>query len=208
MKAVHVISDSDAPVMLGAGLYLVKAYLTAWKIVMEQKGGVGCSCGLRIWPSRKMRGPFRTRPAPSRAKSFLFKEISMQKKLLVFLVLLLILPVACMARDFDGFRADVPPGWEVMEEKGAMVGFASPDREAIVTVTVASAQDVDPAAFAAEMARGLGGSDIMEKDGVYSFAFGDNGVTVVHVAGTDLRVISIIGGHPALEGLIDSIEWR
>lgn len=74
MKAVHVISDSDAPVMLGAGLYLVKAYLTAWKIVMEQKGGVGCSCGLRIWPSRKMRGPFRTRPAPSRAKSFLFKR--------------------------------------------------------------------------------------------------------------------------------------
>ena len=97
---------------------------------------------------------------------------------------------------------------EVMEEKGAMVGFASPDREAIVTVTVASAQDVDPAAFAAEMARGLGGSGIMEEDGVYSFAFGDNGVTVVHVAGTDLRVISIIGGHPALEGLIDSIEWR
>ena len=123
-------------------------------------------------------------------------------------VLLLILPVASMARDFDGFRADVPPGWEVMEEKGAMVGFVSPDREAIVTVTVASAQDVDPAAFAAEMARGLGGSDIMEEDGVYSFAFGDNGVTVVHVAGTDLRVISIIGGHPALEGLIDSIEWR
>ncbi len=128
MKAIHVISDSDAPVMLGAGLYLVKAYLTAWKIVMEQKG--------------------------------------------------------------------------------AMVGFVSPDREAIVTVTVASAQDVDPAAFAAEMAQGLGGSDIMEEDGVYSFAFGDNGVTVVHVAGTDLRVISIIGGHPALEGLIDSIEWR
>ena len=48
----------------------------------------------------------------------------------------------------------------------------------------------------------------MEEDGVYSFAFGDNGVTVAHVAGTDLRVISIIGGHPALEGLIDSIEGR
>ena len=152
--------------------------------------------------------PFPDKASSVRAKSFLFKEISMQKKLLVFLVLLLILPVASMARDFDGFRADVPPGWEVMEEKGAMVGFVSPDREAIVTVTVASAQYVDPASFAAEMAQGLGGSDIMEEDGVYSFAFGDNGVTVVHVAGTDLRVISIIGGHPALEGLIDSIEWR
>ena len=101
--------------------------------------------------------PFPDKAGSVRAKSFLFKEISMQKKLLVFLVLLLILPVACMARDFDGFRADVPPGWEVMEEKGAMVGFVSPDREAIVTVTVASAQDVDPAAFAAEMAQGLGG---------------------------------------------------
>ncbi len=102
--------------------------------------------------------PFPDKAGSVRAKSFLFKEISMQKKLLVFLVLLLILPVACMARDFDGFRADVPPGWEVMEEKGAMVGFVSPDREAIVTVTVASAQDVDPAAFAAEMAQGLGGA--------------------------------------------------
>jgi hypothetical protein len=102
--------------------------------------------------------PFPDKPGSIWAKSFLFKVISMQKKLLVFLVLLLILPVACMARDFDGFRADVPPGWEVIEEKDAMVGFVSPDREAIVTVTVASAQDVDPAAFAAEMAQGLGGA--------------------------------------------------
>ena len=39
MKAIHVISDSDAPVMLGAGLCLVKAYLTAWKIVWN--GGAG-----------------------------------------------------------------------------------------------------------------------------------------------------------------------
>lgn len=39
MEAIHVISDSDAPVMLGAGLYLVKAYLTAWEIVMEQGAG-------------------------------------------------------------------------------------------------------------------------------------------------------------------------
>ena len=52
--------------------------------------------------------PFPDKAGSVRAKSFLFKEISMQKKLLVFLVLLLILPVASMARDFDGFRADVP----------------------------------------------------------------------------------------------------
>ena len=48
----------------------------------------------------------------------------------------------------------------------------------------------------------------MEEDGVYSFAFGDNGVTVVHVAGADLRVISIMEDIPPLEGLMDSIEWR
>ena len=76
----------------------------------------------------------------------------MQKKLLVCIMLLLFLPVLSIARDFNGFSAEVPPGWKVMEEKEAMVGFVSPDREAIVTVTVASAQDVDPAAFAAEMA--------------------------------------------------------
>ena len=70
-------------------------------------------------------------------------------------------------------------------------------------MTVASAQDV-PACCRDK----AWGSDIMEEDGVYSFAFGDNGVTVVHVAGADLRVISIIGGHPALEGLMDSIEWH
>lgn len=132
----------------------------------------------------------------------------MQKKLLVCVMLLLFLPVLSMARDFNGFSAEVPPGWEVMEEKDAMVGFVSPDREAIVTVTVASAQDVDPAAFAAEMAQGLGGSDLVEEGGVYSFTFGDDGVAVVHVAGADLRVISIMGGHAALESLIDSIKWH
>ncbi|WP_301967447.1 hypothetical protein [uncultured Desulfovibrio sp.] len=132
----------------------------------------------------------------------------MQKKLLVFVVLLLFLPVVSMARDFNGFSADVPPGWEVIEDKGAMVGFVSPDRAAVVTVTVASARDVDPAAFAAEMAQGLGGSELVEEGGVYSFTFGNDGVAVVHVAGTDLRVISITGGHPALESLIGSIEWR
>lgn len=132
----------------------------------------------------------------------------MQKKLLVFVVLLLSLPVVSIARDFNGFSADVPPGWEVIEEKGTMVGFVSPDRAAVVTVTVASGQDVDPAAFAAEMAQGLGGSELAEEGGVYSFTFGNDGVAVVHVAGTDLRVISITGGHPALERLIGSIEWR
>lgn len=113
----------------------------------------------------------------------------MQKKLLVFVVLLLFLPVVSMARDFNGFSADVPPGWDVSEDKDAMVGFVSPDRAAVVTVTVASAQDVDPAAFAAEMAQGLGGSEPVEEGGVYSFTFGNDGVAVVHVAGTDLRVI-------------------
>lgn len=132
----------------------------------------------------------------------------MQKKLLVCVMLLLFLPVLSIARDFNGFSAEVPPGWEVMEEKDAMVGFVSPDRDAVVTVTVASAQDVDPAAFAAEMAQGLGGSDLVEEGGVYSFTFGDDGVAVVHVAGADLRVISIMGGHAALESLIDSIKWH
>ena len=39
MKAIHVISDSDAPVMLGAGLYLVKAYLPVWHIVTRRGAG-------------------------------------------------------------------------------------------------------------------------------------------------------------------------
>ena len=125
MKAIHVISDSDAPVMLGAGLYLVKAYLTAWKIVMEQKGRVGCSCRAAHMAIPEDAWPFPDKAGSVRAvKSFLFKEISMQKKLLVFLVLLLILPVACMARDFDGFRAPMcAPGWggSPRSERVAMV---------------------------------------------------------------------------------------
>lgn len=208
MEAVYVVFDSDAPVMLGAGPYLVKAYLTAWKVVVEQEGRIGCSCRLRIWPSRKMCGLFRTRLALYRAKSLSFKEMSMQIKLLVFVVLLLVLPMACMAGEFNGFSAEVPPGWEVVGEKDAVVGFVSPDREAVVTVTVASAQGVDPAAFAAEMAQGLGGSELVEEDGVYSFAFGENGVAVVHAVDADLRVITIMGEHAALEGLIDSVEWH
>ena len=70
--------------------------------------------------------PFPDKAGSVREKSFLFKEISMQKKLLVFLVLLLILPVVCMARDFDGFRADVPPGWEVMVERAPWWGSYRP----------------------------------------------------------------------------------
>lgn len=98
----------------------------------------------------------------------------MQKTLRALVALLLFLPVAGMARDFNGFRADVPPGWEVIGEKDAVVGFVSPGREAVVTVTVASARDVDPASFAAEMARGLGGSEPVEEDGVYRFTFGND----------------------------------
>ncbi len=132
----------------------------------------------------------------------------MQKTLRALVALLLFLPVAGMARDFNGFRADVPPGWEVIGEKDAVVGFVSPGREAVVTATVASARDVDPASFAAEMARGLGGSEPVEEDGVYRFTFGNEGMAVVHAAGADLRVISLTGGHAAMEELIDSIEWQ
>lgn len=70
------------------------------------------------------------------------------------------------------------------------------------------ARDVDPASFAAEMARGLGGSEPVEEDGVYRFTFGNDGMAVVHAAGADLRVISLTGGHAAMEELIDSIEWQ
>ena len=137
MKAIHVISDSDAPVMLGAGLYLVKAYLTAWKIVMEQKGRVGCSCGLCIWSSWKIRGPFRTSPAPSGQSSFSSRRYRCSKKLLVFLVLLT--DPACWPVWPEISTASVPmcPRMGGHRGKGRMVGFVSPDREAIVTVTVA-----------------------------------------------------------------------
>lgn len=87
----------------------------------------------------------------------------MQKKMFVFFALLLFLPAIAMARDFNGFSADVPPGWEVIEEKDAMVGFVSPGREAVVTVTVASSRDVDPAAFAAEMAQGWAAVSLWRK---------------------------------------------
>jgi hypothetical protein len=39
MTAAHVLSDSDALVMLGAGSYLVKAYLPVWNIVVAQGAG-------------------------------------------------------------------------------------------------------------------------------------------------------------------------
>ena len=48
----------------------------------------------------------------------------------------------------------------------------------------------------------------MEEDGVYRFTFGNDGMAVVHAAGADLRVISLTGGHAAMEELIDSIEWQ
>ena len=104
-------SDSDAPVMLGAGsLSCQKAYLTAWKIVMEQKGQGRLFVQAVHMVVMEDTWPFRTSPAPSGQKVLSLQgRYRCRKKLLVFLVLLLILPVACMARDFDGFRADVPP---------------------------------------------------------------------------------------------------
>lgn len=39
MTAAHVLSDFDALVMLGAGPYLVKAYLPVWHIVTRRGAG-------------------------------------------------------------------------------------------------------------------------------------------------------------------------
>ncbi|MCF4150971.1 hypothetical protein L2W58_04075 [Dethiosulfovibrio sp. F2B] len=132
---------------------------------------------------------------------------------LLSMVLVLALSMSAFAAtmDFPRFTIDVPQGWDASED-GTTVTFLASDKSAALTVTVEKNDGTAIKDLAYAYANQFKASEPEVEDDVYMFGFqNDSGVDCYAVlCGDDSEYILlvVIGDHPQLEGMIDSIEEK
>ena len=132
--------------------------------------------------------------------------------LLAILVLAFTSAAYARVQRFGDIEANVPPGWTVEEAEGELIFFA-PDYSASLVIVIAEESGTTAGAIAAEMSQMFNGSTPESSDGMYSFEFRtaegvDGYVLVFLVEGTDIYMVwSVIGDHPDMITLLDSIQW-
>ncbi|MEA3284432.1 MAG: hypothetical protein U9Q00_05555 [Synergistota bacterium] len=132
---------------------------------------------------------------------------------LLSLVLVLALSLSAFAAtmEYPRFSIDVPDGWSVSQD-GSTVTILANDKSAALTVTVEDNDGTAIKDLADAYAKQFKGTEPEVEDDVYMFGFqNDNGVDCYAViCGDDSEYILlvVIGDHPQLEGMIDSIEEK
>lgn len=122
----------------------------------------------------------------------------------------LVAPAEAEVRLFKHFKADVPPGWQVIDE-GEHVVFAAPNESAVVTVTIQDAQNVSAQSIAEMMSKGLKGTtpvwDAASGGYIFDFVNKENmpGKALVKVQGATALILAIMGDNPQVAGLVNSM---
>ena len=137
----------------------------------------------------------------------------MSKKFLVaFATLVMTLCLFAFAqaevKQFTNFKAEVPAGWNSMEQQGAVMIMA-PDGSSAVTITMVPHGGMSAEDVAKQASQALSGS-APEKDGDgWSFTYnvaGVEGRNYVKTKGDNLISIAVVGNSSELEKILDSIE--
>jgi hypothetical protein len=116
-------------------------------------------------------------------------------------------------KTYGVISVDVPSGWTV-EDSDDQITFMAPGNEAGLTIIAGETEGAPLKALAQEMSKQLGGSAPKESDGAYAFSFkNDNGVECPSFLTGDEDIgmymcIIIMGEHPQMEALLDSIEFN
>lgn len=113
--------------------------------------------------------------------------------------------------EYSRFSIEVPDGWRVSQD-GNTVTILANDKSAALTVTVEDNDGTAIKDLAYAYAQQLNATEPEEDDDVYMFSFqnpsgvGCNAV----ICGDDSEYIMLvmIGDHPQMEGMIDSIEEK
>lgn len=79
-------------------------------------------------------------------------------------------------RHFDDISMNVLEGWTATQPAPHVVAVVARDKSASFSLVHSETKDTDPATFAREMSRRLGGAEPVRHDDTYTFSFTNNGV--------------------------------
>ncbi len=117
-------------------------------------------------------------------------------------------PQSGTLRHFMAFSMNVLDGWNATQPSAQVVAVVSRDRAASFSVVHSRIDGTDPAAFARDMSRRLGGTEPVEKDGWFSFTFASNGVessSSMHFFGDNFSMITVTDPGGTRRGEIDAM---
>lgn len=133
------------------------------------------------------------------------------KKLFLSMVLTLAMAVPAFAevKDFKTFTADVPEGWQVVEEAGK-VSLTSTAENSAITFMHAPLEGATGKQIADTFVQQLNAKDLKDEgDGVYTFNFDAGKGVISHCAvstdDTTFLFISVTGESPAIAGIMSSL---
>lgn len=138
----------------------------------------------------------------------------MNKKSIV-LALLSVFVVSSMAfaavKTFDHISVEVLDGWSAAQD-GTTVSLTADDNSAALTVTLEENDGTDLELIANEYAKQFKATDPVFEDDVYTMSFKNaNGVdcnVVISGDGDMYVMLVIIGDHPQMEEIVDSLEFN
>ena len=144
-----------------------------------------------------------------------FKEVFSMKRKSIVLALLAVFAISSIAfaavKTFGHVSVDVPSGWTAAED-GTTVSLTADDNSAAITVTVETNDGTDVALIAKEYAKQFKASEPVFEDDVYTMTFknaNDIDCNVVISGDGDMYVMLVmIGEHPQMEQIVDSLEFN
>ncbi|MDD4835693.1 MAG: hypothetical protein EOM02_12155 [Synergistales bacterium] len=137
------------------------------------------------------------------------------KRKSIVLALLAVFAISSIAfaavKTFGHVSVDVPSGWTAAED-GTTVSLTADDNSAAITVTVETNDGTDVALIAKEYAKQFKASEPVFEDDVYTMTFknaNDIDCNVVISGDGDMYVMLVmIGEHPQMEQIVDSLEFN
>lgn len=127
------------------------------------------------------------------------------------LMLCLVMSAHAAAKEYAHFRIAVPDDWSEVSHGEDRCEFMAPDGSAKVGVASLAVGDKGFAELARHVAQAADAELLEDEDGDYTFEFtegGKEGNAMLTREGGRLLVITVLGMHPHLEGIMDSIEAR
>ncbi|UQZ88662.1 hypothetical protein C4J81_05370 [Deltaproteobacteria bacterium Smac51] len=121
------------------------------------------------------------------------------------------IPAAATVTDLGRFTADIPNGWNTKVADGS-VTIMSPDSKSGLVMTFAPDEGKSGETLAGEFSSQCGGeAPAATEDGGYTFAYkyGDkkmDATGILYVEGNEAMFMTILGNHPNLEKILDSME--
>ena len=131
--------------------------------------------------------------------------------LAVSLLFCFCLSAQAATKEYAKFKLNVPDGWTETAHGDMGAEFVAPDKSAKFGVAIIPLNGKSVEELANEAAKAANATLEKDADGDYMFTYtedGKEGIAIVSEGDGEIVVMSILGEHADLEGMIESLEEK